>query len=217
MRRFLKILVMGTSFVGLAVSMTSSVPAADFGASGQTWPIEEPDLLATIEAKLQTLQANGGMDQLNRRMADQARHRVMNPRPVQGITMATQARNWLFDPSMVADQDIRDHRGQIIAAAGTRANPLRVIELRSPLVFIDGSNEAELNWAIRRYGPQAAKIIFVNGSPFEQMGRLQRRFFFDQDGKLTSKFGIRHTPAVVTQEGENLRIEELVVANGGRP
>ena len=38
----------------------------------------------------------------------------------------------------------------------------------------------------------------------------QRRVYFDQDGKLTGKFGIRHTPAVVEQAGRVLKVTELV-------
>jgi hypothetical protein len=40
----------------------------------------------------------------------------------------------------------------------------------------------------------SAKIIFVSGSPFDAMKPWQRRFYFDQGGTLTPKFGIRHTP-----------------------
>ena len=55
-----------------------------------------------------------------------------------------------------------------------------------------------------------AKLILTSGSPFALMKARQRRFFFDQGGKLTAKFGIRHTPAVVEQAGRVLKVTELV-------
>jgi conjugal transfer pilus assembly protein TraW len=49
------------------------------------------------------------------------------------------------------------------------------------------------------------------------MKEYQRRFFFDQQGQLTAKFGISHTPAVVRASGRLLAIEEVMLppARGG--
>ena len=78
----------------------------------------------------------------------------------------------------------------------------------------------ELQWALRTWSDTAAKIIFVSGSPFDAMKPWQRRFYFDQGGTLTSKFGIRHTPAVVSAAGASLKISEVplpgeTAASGG--
>ena len=43
----------------------------------------------------------------------------------------------------------------------------------------------------------------------------QRRFYFDQDGKLTGHFGIRHTPALVEQKGEVLLVTEQAITRRG--
>ena len=47
------------------------------------------------------------------------------------------------------------------------------------------------------------------------MTRRKRRFYFDQEGRLTSRFGIEHTPAVVRQDGRIMRVTEHVVKPGG--
>ncbi len=47
------------------------------------------------------------------------------------------------------------------------------------------------------------------------MGQYQRRFFFDQHGKLTSHFGIAHVPAVVAQKGQLLEVREIVLPAKG--
>ena len=46
------------------------------------------------------------------------------------------------------------------------------------------------------------------------MTNRKRRFYFDQEGKLTSKFGIEHTPAVVRQAGRVMRVSEQVLKTG---
>lgn len=189
--------------------LLSAVRAADYGQMGQTFPIIEADLLTTIETRLTTLEANGGIERLQREMQEQAVASVRRPKRVDGMTPATTKREWLFDPSIVTEDDIVDAKGNKIAPRGTRVNPLDMVQLRQALVFVDGDNAAELQWALRNWSDTAAKIIFVSGSPFDAMKPWQRRFYFDQGGTLTSKFGIRHTPAVVSAAGSSLKISEV--------
>lgn len=189
--------------------LISAVRAADYGQMGQTFPIIEADLLTTIETKLRTLEANGGIERLQREMQEQAVASVRRPKRVDGMTPAITKREWLFDPSIVTEDDIVDAKGNLIAARGTRVNPLDMVQLSQALVFIDGDNAAELAWAVKTWSDVRAKIIFVSGSPFDAMKPWQRRFYFDQGGTLTGKFGIRHTPAVVSAAGANLKISEF--------
>lgn len=197
--------------VGLLVGwpFVAALRAADYGQMGQTFPIIETDLLTTIETRLKTLEANGGIERMQRQMQEQAVASVRRPKPVDGMTPATARREWLFDPSIVTEDDIVDAKGNLIAARGTRVNPLDMVQLSQALVFIDGDNPAELAWAVKTWSDARAKIIFVSGSPFDAMKPWQRRFFFDQGGTLTGKFGIRHTPAVVSAGGSNLKISEF--------
>ena len=189
--------------------LISAVRAADYGQMGQTFPIIEADLLTTIETKLRTLEANGGIERLQREMQEQAVASVRRPKRVDGMTPAITKREWLFDPSIVTEDDIVDAKGPLIAARNTRVNPLDMVQLSQALVFIDGDNAAELAWAVKTWSDVRAKIIFVSGSPFDAMKPWQRRFYFDQGGTLTGKFGIRHTPAVVSAAGANLKISEF--------
>ena len=43
------------------------------------------------------------------------------------------------------------------------------------------------------------------------MQSWQRPVYYDQHGLLTAKFGIRQVPALVSQEGMRLRIDELEI------
>jgi conjugal transfer pilus assembly protein TraW len=53
------------------------------------------------------------------------------------------------------------------------------------------------------------KVILTGGSYLDLMRRWKRPVFFDQQGTLTEKLGIRHVPALVTQDGKRLKIEEI--------
>lgn len=190
--------------------LTSSVAiASDHGVAGQTFPIVEPDLLATIEVKLQRLQANGDIDRMNAAFARHAETRVRRPKPVDGITPATEARTWAYDPTITIERDIQDQKGNYIARRGQTVNPLDFTAVHQALIFVDGDNKAEMAWATAQYSDLKAKIILVNGSPLEEMTARHRRFYFDQEGRLTGKLGIRHTPAVAVQDGRVMKLSEI--------
>jgi conjugal transfer pilus assembly protein TraW len=193
-----------------AAVFSSQAAAKDYGQVGTVFPIIEPDMLQVIENKLNHLQASGQIDAMNQRLVASTRSKVNRPDPVAGIELAVKARSWLYDPSTVIDHDIKDHKGTIIAVAGTRVNPLDHIAVRAPLVFIDGDDAAQVAWALKKYD-DSAKLILVRGAPLELMTKRQRRFYFDQAGSLTTKFGITRVPSVVEQAGKSMRITEQPV------
>ena len=140
---------------------------------------------------------------------------MRRPKPVAGITPAIRERSWQFDPAMVVERDIRDQKGNLIAAAGQRVNPLDFVTVHQALVFVDGDDARQMAWATGRWNATDAKIILVAGSPIDEMTNRKRRFYFDQNGVLTERFGIRHTPAVVSQQGKVMQVREHVLARQG--
>ncbi|MBV2149977.1 type-F conjugative transfer system protein TraW [Sphingobium sp. AS12] len=201
--------------VVLATCGLSSSDARDFGVLGQTFPIVEPDLLATIEARLRHLEKSGGIDAANAEFARRAEQNIRRPKPVAGIARATQARSWSFDPTITVENDVRDHKGNLIAARGARVNPLDFVTVSQDLVFVDGDDREQMDWATGAYNDSKAKIIMVSGSPIDAMTARKRRFYFDQEGRLTERFGIRHVPAIVTQDGKAMRVSETPIKPKG--
>lgn len=203
------------SLAGAAFAIGSmGADAKDYGQAGQTFPVVEPDLLATIESRLKRAEASGEIARMNEQFARRVEAKVRRPDPVSGLSPANRPQEWDFDPSVILERDIRDQKGRLIAAAGQKINPLDFLKIAQDLVFIDGENPAQMQWATSRYDESQAKIILVAGSPIEEMTRRQRRFYFDQQGRLTAKFGIRHTPAVVKQAGKVMRVREILLEKG---
>ncbi len=196
-----------------AASIPSTAFAKDLGVRGATWPVAEPDLLAGIEARLLELERSGALARLEDEARERARRKLEEPDPVPGIAPAREERSRLFDPAITVARDIRLPDGALIAAAGTRVNPLE--RLTRDLLFVDGSRAAEIAWALAHESP--AKIVLLAGRPLDLMRRHRRPFFFDQDGLLAARFGIRFTPSLVTQEGARLRIAEIPVESRDDP
>lgn len=192
----------------MALLVATSAEARDYGQHGAVWPVIEPDLLQQIKARLTYLEASGETARLNEELKRRTIARVNRPSPVAGLTLAATLRRWSFDPTITVDADIKDGKDRTVIARGTRVNPLDTVPLRAPLVFFDGDDKAQVDWAIARFGTTQAKFILVGGAPLELMKARQRRFYFDQGGKLTGHFAIHAVPAVVEQQGRTLIVTE---------
>ena len=208
--------------VGLAVALTistvlsvSPASAADLGVRGATWPVAEPDLLEQIEERLSGMRRSGELARIEREAQTRVRSRLEEPEPVPGIAPAREARSRMFDPAITVERDIRLPDGTLIAASGTRVNPLARHSLTRDLLFVDGRREAEIAWALEHARP--AKIVLLAGRPLELARTHGRGFFFDQGGRLAARFGLRFTPALVEQTGSQLRITEIPVEDRDDP
>ena len=187
--------------------------AKDLGVRGAIWPIAEADLLEAIEARLLGMERSGELARLEQEARERARARLEEPEPVPGIVAATEERSRLFDPAITVSREIRSPDGRLLAAAGTRVNPLERMTLARDLVFVDGRRAAEIAWALalEADGARSARIVLLAGRPLELMRRHRRPFFLDQGGRLAARFGIAATPSLVGQAGTLLRITEIPV------
>jgi len=201
----------------LALLLAGPAQARDYGQQGAVFPVIERDLLRQIHARLIAMEQSGETKRLNEELKRRTVARVDRPEPVAGLIRAEAARRWLFDPTITLETDIRGAKGELIHARGTRVNPLDSVELRADLLFFDGDDPDQLAWALRQ--APGAKLILVRGAPLQLMKARQRRFYFDQGGKLCAHFGIRAVPARVRQQGRLLEVSEIVLppAKGARP
>ncbi|MDE0048139.1 MAG: type-F conjugative transfer system protein TraW [Rhodospirillales bacterium] len=196
-----------------AVIAAQPVAAKDLGVRGATWPVAEPDLLIQIEARLIEMQQSGKLARLEDEARTRARRQLEGPEPVPGIAPARERRTRMFEPAITVAQDIRTPDGILIAAAGTRVNPLERVGLTRDLIFVDGRREAEIAWALAHGRP--AKIVLLAGRPLDLMRRHRRPFFFDTGGRLAARFGIEATPTLVERDGSRLRLTEIPIEDPG--
>ncbi len=198
----------------LAVAGTALIQPAHaqhLGVIGPTYPIAEPSLLALIQSKLHELAANDGLERLQQESQARIRRQIEDPAPVAGISRTATARTFHFDPSIEVPYPISDADGRLIVAPGTRVNPLDVVSLSRPLFFFDARDAEQVERARRElaeHGGQV-KLILTGGSYLDLMRRWKQTVYYDQQGLLTTRLGIRQVPARVTQDGRRLRIDEL--------
>jgi conjugal transfer pilus assembly protein TraW len=164
-------------------------------------------------ARLRAKEASGELKRHEQEARDRAAYAVNNPRPVDGLRRAQAARTFYFDPTFTLQSNVVDGTGAVLFPAGTRKNPLEVVSLSKHLLFFDARDPGQVARArelIEHYQGKV-KPILVGGSYLDLMKRWNKPVFYDQDGTLVRKFGIAAVPAIVSQEGQRLRIDEVPV------
>lgn len=179
----------------------------DYGRYGHLFEIGEKSMVEEIMEKLARAEKEGKIAQLQKEFSDRVKTKMLRPVPVSHVKRAIISRSWSYDPSYRQETDIRDDKGGIIVAAGTRVNALEKLEWGKPLVFIDGDDKSQVNWAKSKTG----KIILTNGAPLAVSDLLKRPIYFDQAGILCRKFKIEATPAIIEQDGMVLKVSEVAI------
>lgn len=183
--------------------------AEDLGKYGSSWEIGEPDAIDSLKNKAKRLEADGTMRRREMEYRNKSIDSIKNPSPLPNISTAIGYRSRQFDPTYTYPESVKDETGRVLVPAGTRVNPLDYQALGKRLIFIDGRDKRQRAYAKRISDENPSdKIILTAGSFIELSKTLERRVYFDQRGILTTHFGISFVPAVLTQTGGTLKIEE---------
>jgi len=196
--------------IWLLILFMPSLQAVHLGTFGETFNIIEEDLLEVIQTKLKAIEKNGAIEHHQINIQQRTIEKIKRPDPVVGVVKTKNPRVFLYNPAVRVPRDLIDHNGQVFVKEGTIINPLAIYSLTKPMVFIDGDDQTAINWAIQQ-NPSNTKIILTSGTPFKLRELYKRAFYFDQNGTLVKKFGITQIPARVSQTGDKLQVEEILL------
>jgi len=185
---------------------------ADLGVAGPVYPVQEPDLLRAIEARLREKERTGELARLQRQGLARAEASLREPKPVPGLQRTVAPRVLHVDASLHVARDFLAPDGTTLVRAGP-INPFDYVQLSSRLLFFDGRDATQIAHAARLIDQFQGRVkpILVGGSFVDLTRRWQRPVYYDQGGALVRRLGIRQVPALVSQEGKRLRVEELVL------
>ena len=202
----------GPVFAALLALSCKPAVAKDLGTRGELFPIAERDLFEDIQAKFDALHAAGEVDRINQRLRDRALSGAERPPKVEGISKTATPRAFHFDPTITVQNDIKTADGRLIARAGDQLNPLHLTPMSQRLIFFDGDDRGQVEWAQRQITGAKALVqpILVNGPVLDLTRDWKRQVFFDQGGTLIDRFGIRQVPAIVSRDGDQLLVEEVL-------
>ena len=198
----------------LALLFQSVAHATDLGVIGPTYTITEPHLLVMIEQRLRQKERSGELARLQGEARTRGTATVTNPPPIAGVHPTHTARTTFVDPSFTLDRNILDAQGRLLFPAGTRKNPLEIVSLSKHLLFFDARDARQVRQARALMANYQGRVkpILTGGSYLELMKSWRVPVFYDQLGILTRRFGITQVPALVSQDGLRLRVDEMEIA-----
>lgn len=185
--------------------------ANDLGVVGPTYEIVERDLIEVMKDKFRRMEKSGELARVQENYKQKVIDAVEKPRPVRGVSTTETARTFYVDPTWTLDRDVVDEQGKLLFRAGTKVNPLDYAPLTQYLLFFDQREKTQVAFARRFIEQSKARVkpILVGGEPLKLMRQWKREVFYDQGGVLSRKFLLKHSPAIVSQEGNRLRIDEI--------
>jgi len=194
----------------LLLSMAIKAGAEDLGVVGKTYLIVEPDMIEWIKSRADTMMKNGQWEQIQKQAIDKTQNYINHPPAIANISDATETKTWYYTPLVNLKEDLTDGQGHTIAKAG-QYNALRYMPFDVQLLFINGDNPKQVAWALEKNKNTevSTKIVLTSGSFIDLDKEHKVWFYYDQGGKYTQKLNITHVPAVVQQEGTELKITEI--------
>jgi len=185
--------------------------ADDLGVVGPTYEILERDLIEVMKDRFRRMEKSGDLAKLQENYKKQVVEAVEKPKPVPGISATETARTFYVDPTWTLDRNVVDEKGNLLFPAGTKVNPLDYAPLTQSLLFFDQRERAQVSFAKRFIEQSKARVkpILVGGEPLKLMRQWKREVYYDQGGVLSRKFLLKQSPAIVSQEGKRLRIDEI--------
>lgn len=185
----------------LAVTAASSY-AKDLGVQGNVWPIAERDIrqmLVEQAAEVDWSKVQDDVKESANTYLDNLPKRLMRP-PAQTTTV------WM-DPSIELTSDIQvpvkgpdgSYSWQVLAAKGSRINPLVESRPVTALLFFDGSDPDQLSAVEEVLKTEPGKVVPVEtgqGNLRKSVERLGRPVFHANDA-MVSRFQVRYLPTLV--------------------
>lgn len=201
-------LILGAAAIAVGCSVAQ---AEELGQIGPVYPIGEESALDTIMARLKEKERTGELKRIQQEAIRRSVADAKNPKPVEGLTTVQERSQRVIDPSVTYNRAITTDEGQIVVPAGAKINPLLITSLSKRLVFFDGRDKAQAEAVRKMVAKDGTKVkpILVAGSWFDTSKAWKTQVYYDQQGKLSRRFGIRAVPSVISQQGAMLLVEEV--------
>jgi conjugal transfer pilus assembly protein TraW len=210
--------------LGLALMFSTALGAGSASAEylgnyGNLWSIEEEHAVTQTIEKLKELERTGELQKRMDRYRRETLDAIENPEPIPGIQTVSFPKTYLLDPSVTVQDNMVDDTGKVLALAGTRINPLEYTKWTKSVLLIDARDDRQVALALDRLEKfPKDKVILVGGSYTKFMREHKRQVYFDLGGVFTTRFDIKYVPALVSQEGMALKVQEIAFsAESGTP
>lgn len=196
--------------IALVIVLSQASFAEVIGQYGNVWEIAEPDAVTEIKTRLKEMEKDGSLKKFEDEQKRHALDGIENPAPIQGITTAMASTTRYIDPTYTASRDIGVPGERPFIKKGMTYNPLSYGGLKRRYVFIDARDQRQVDLALKDVKDFPRDKVILTGGSWTRLDRKYHvSFYFDQGGYITKRLGITKVPAILSQSGMLLKIEEV--------
>jgi len=190
----------------IAVSSVRATVIHDLGIVGETYPVQEPDIVSETRRNAVKKKDNTML----------ARMKTYRPARLHTLPRATADRTFLVDMTYTLDRDLMDADGKVIYPRGFTFNPLDYIPFPGNLVVIDGQDASQVKWLQDSpyFESHRARLLLSDGHAAKLIETLRHPVFYLTDD-IAERLKLRAVPSVVVQKDGKLQVWEFYVPLNG--
>ncbi|MXZ13256.1 MAG: hypothetical protein F4Y78_04525 [Candidatus Dadabacteria bacterium] len=177
----------------------------DLGVHGKLYEIEEEDMLSYVRRKAGKIDMRALRESMERKLGESyAEHSSVSL----NVPSAEKERVRYVDPSVVVRNSLYDHTGKIISPAGT-VNPFDYVSLSKSILVL---REEQIEMALEEIGKRGGKpILILTDGDIRRTSSLAGQPVYRANPFMLKRLKIEKVPSLVTQDGQLLRIKEIVL------
>lgn len=205
----------------LLILFSAHAFSEDLGSTNKGIAKPDADARETMKNIIRQKEKTGEVAQYWNNYRDKSIEGIKHPAPL-GVASNYAVKTQMYDLRFVIPQDYKDQNGKVIAAKGTVIEPLKMAQMKEGLIFIDGRDPAQVNYAIREGRKAPLKIVLTAGSAYDLRVKYKGQdwrgspnipFYFDQKKMIINQLNrlynlnISSVPAKLTQQGTQMRVD----------
>lgn len=190
----------------------------DLGTVGPVSDIIEPDLALLIKERIAEIDIE--------RRARESVASYWQRAPFIDVPKAKERRVRRLYPTVVTENELRDHEGRLLVPVGARINPLAALLFTSRLLIFDGTDPDEREWAKGHIRPDRKTILIttridrgVGWPAWKELHEALGLPVYLLQARIAERFALEVTPTMIeaAPDGETLLIIEDVPIDRENP
>ncbi len=187
------------------ISLQPEASGKDLGVWGKLYEIREPDMLSYIKNKTRRIDIETLRKEITSRI--EKTHHALSSVSL-NVPTATEQRVRYVDPSVKITSPVYDLFGRKIFSAGT-VNPLDYISLSKDILVLQ---EDQIQTTLAEMGGERKNLILILTDGDAERSSLQAgQSVYRTSRLILQRLQIEKVPSLVTQDGQKLRVQEIVV------
>ena len=177
----------------------------DLGVHGKLYEIKEEDMLSYVRRKAGEIDLQSLRESMEKKLEESyAEHSSVSL----DVPSATEERVRYVDPSVVVRNPLYDHTGKMISPAGI-VNPLDYVSLSKGILIL---REGQIKRTLEKVSENGENpILLLTDGDIQRASSLAGQIVYKATPFMLRRLRIEKVPSIVTQEGQKLRVKEMIL------